>query len=446
MISKEEIVDKIRVLMKELSESFDHISDSEKDIHPLEFQLFEANATYFMEHTTILRKLEEESYLNERTTDHDLQSADLSDDRVEVAATKEEVAVETKDEDENAADEENVGEEEAPKENGSTQVADQEEKDSNKDIFFTPPIEDRPEEDADTQKTVEEIPEQDGDEDQNQDPGKQDADKVEDQKKDEKAAELDDEEKKEEADDQEEKVDSKGSNTEQTEEETENKEVKAEKPVEDPSSNRNQENEEMNHSKLKSFFEPFDVPEELAEQATGEINAEKPTPKASETDRNQLGDSAKEEKAASVNQQPAEEEEKVTSEVVIEEKTVNVAPERPMSLNERLFAQRKNAASEEKPSLPLNQSAGIAKSPLPKQQRVRDIKSGINLNDKLLFIKDLFNGYSLAYSEAIELLNRFETMEDADRFLQTNYASKNNWDAKKATVEKLYAILRKRYG
>ena len=76
---------------------------------------------------------------------------------------------------------------------------------------------------------------------------------------------------------------------------------------------------------------------------------------------------------------------------------------------------------------------------------ISDLKTSISLNDKLLFIKDLFNGYSLAYSEAIEILNRFESFDVADTFLKTNYANKNNWAAKQNAVEKFYDILRRRY-
>lgn len=107
---------------------------------------------------------------------------------------------------------------------------------------------------------------------------------------------------------------------------------------------------------------------------------------------------------------------------------------KPESLNDRISALRQS------------QSATSGNNTSPSIQRIGDIKSIINLNDKLLFIKDLFNGYSLAYSEAIELLNRYETFNEADQFLQNNYAEKNNWASKKDTVDKLYVILRKRYG
>lgn len=78
-------------------------------------------------------------------------------------------------------------------------------------------------------------------------------------------------------------------------------------------------------------------------------------------------------------------------------------------------------------------------------QPITDLKQAITLNDKLLYIKDLFNGYNLAYSEALDILNRFNSYDEAENFLKTSYAAKNNWDAKPATAEKLFALLRRRY-
>lgn len=79
------------------------------------------------------------------------------------------------------------------------------------------------------------------------------------------------------------------------------------------------------------------------------------------------------------------------------------------------------------------------------KDKVVDLKTAVSLNDKLLYIKDLFNGYSLAYSEAIELLNRFDSFAEADAFLQANYAVKNGWSEKTQTVDKFYNLLRKKF-
>lgn len=137
------------------------------------------------------------------------------------------------------------------------------------------------------------------------------------------------------------------------------------------------------------------------------------------------------------------EEKVVVQEVVEESRPVNVisdteVPEertaKPLTLNEMLQQQRKVATQ-----------SGVGMNRGEHKVVELDLKTSINLNDKLLFIKDLFNGYSLAYSEAIELLNRYRSFAEADAFLQTNYALKNNWADKPQTVEKLYVVLRKKF-
>lgn len=150
----------------------------------------------------------------------------------------------------------------------------------------------------------------------------------------------------------------------------------------------------------------------------------------------------------------------VVNEVVIQEKNIAIDPieepvadksekiddvtaemetpekRRPLTINERIQQQKKAG---------LTNVHQFNTSDDRVADRNIDLKTAVSLNDKLLFIKDLFNGYSLAYSEAIELLNRFDSFAEADAFLQSNYALKNNWAAKPQTVDKLYVILRKKY-
>ncbi|CAM3859278.1 hypothetical protein MUGA111182_13740 [Mucilaginibacter galii] len=104
-------------------------------------------------------------------------------------------------------------------------------------------------------------------------------------------------------------------------------------------------------------------------------------------------------------------------------------PEQPLTLNQRLSAQLH-------PQTPAHSQQG---------QPVADIKAAISMNDKLLFVKDLFNGYGMAYTEAIELVNRCKTFDEADRFLKSNYVVKNSWGDKPNTVDKFYAVLHRRF-
>ena len=112
---------------------------------------------------------------------------------------------------------------------------------------------------------------------------------------------------------------------------------------------------------------------------------------------------------------------------VLAEPAVTEAP--PLSLNEILAAQTSKATV----SSQLN------------QRQTKDLKGMISLNDKLLFVRDLFNGYSLAYSEAIELLNRFDNFESADNFLKQNYVVKNSWSEKQDVADKFYELLNRRF-
>jgi hypothetical protein len=131
-----------------------------------------------------------------------------------------------------------------------------------------------------------------------------------------------------------------------------------------------------------------------------------------------------------VNGEPkAEHIEPVTYKAPAETEKEQVKPE-VLTINDRISAQM---------------AAKVGVADQLQGQIISDLKQAINLNDKLLFVKDLFNGYSLAYSEAIEILNRFKSFAEAEQFLKNNYITKNHWDTKPETIEKFYAILKRRY-
>lgn len=128
-------------------------------------------------------------------------------------------------------------------------------------------------------------------------------------------------------------------------------------------------------------------------------------------------------------------EETEVSSAMLEEE-VATEPTRPLTINELIHQQKKAG---------VNMTQQFQTSAATSSDKILDLKSAISLNDKLLFIKDLFNGYSLAYSEAIELLNRFDNYAEADAFLQSNYALKNGWSDKSQTVDKFYSLIRKKF-
>jgi hypothetical protein len=185
-------------------------------------------------------------------------------------------------------------------------------------------------------------------------------------------------------------------------------------------------------TRSSSFFTPFDAP----------FDAAFDTSKDEEQQHFIAEDDGETEEISKAPEIPVEEKNVQETPVIDTNPTAATEPEtptRPLSINERLALQMKEASAQ---SHSAETSKNIFEEPV---EKVKDIRMIISLNDKLLFIKDLFNGYSLAYSEAMELLNRYDSFDEAHAFLESNYAIKNQWQEKPATTEKLYSLMRKRF-
>ena len=136
----------------------------------------------------------------------------------------------------------------------------------------------------------------------------------------------------------------------------------------------------------------------------------------------------------------------VTVQEVVAEPEINNIPEVKPAYNTPVHEN-----TSETPKLTINDilsgksNSNNVASQLNQQQSVKDLKSIISLNDKLLFIKDLFNGYSLAYSEAIDLVNKLDSYEAAENFLNSNYAVKNGWVQKQTAADQLFEIISRRF-
>ena len=78
------------------------------------------------------------------------------------------------------------------------------------------------------------------------------------------------------------------------------------------------------------------------------------------------------------------------------------------------------------------------------QNKISDIKTAIGINDKFLFINDIFRGEMSAYSQTIEKLNQtegfHETLQIIDELKSTNGNEENN-----ATFNKLVEVAKRRF-
>ena len=124
-----------------------------------------------------------------------------------------------------------------------------------------------------------------------------------------------------------------------------------------------------------------------------------------------------------------------------------VETERPLFTPHAVPVKPLEQADSSKPAPSLNDLLAKTNSTQnePVKAPIADLKQAISLNEKLLFIKDLFSGYNMAYSEALDIVNKMPNFESADSFLQNNYAGKNNWASKQSTVDQFYELLNRRF-
>ena len=71
----------------------------------------------------------------------------------------------------------------------------------------------------------------------------------------------------------------------------------------------------------------------------------------------------------------------------------------------------------------------------------KDIRGRIGINDKLLFINELFENDKETYEEVLNEINSFENFDDAVQWLKNTVAAKYGWRTDHETVELFYGIL-----
>ena len=72
---------------------------------------------------------------------------------------------------------------------------------------------------------------------------------------------------------------------------------------------------------------------------------------------------------------------------------------------------------------------------------IKDINSAIGINDKFIFIKELFENDKEHYHETIQVLNNFDTFENALEFLGENF----DWDPEDSNFERLKELVKRKY-
>lgn len=80
-----------------------------------------------------------------------------------------------------------------------------------------------------------------------------------------------------------------------------------------------------------------------------------------------------------------------------------------------------------------------------KDSPIRDLRKGIGINDRFLFISDLFRGDESMYERSIKTINSFNIYAEAEYWMNRELKVKLGWDENRDNVKYFYHLVKRRF-
>lgn len=79
------------------------------------------------------------------------------------------------------------------------------------------------------------------------------------------------------------------------------------------------------------------------------------------------------------------------------------------------------------------------------REPVRDLKKAIGINDRFVFVQELFRGDEVMYERSIKTINSFNILQEAEYWIERELKLKLAWDDSKDTVRHFCQLVRRRF-
>ena len=76
---------------------------------------------------------------------------------------------------------------------------------------------------------------------------------------------------------------------------------------------------------------------------------------------------------------------------------------------------------------------------------VRDLKKAIGVNDRYVFISELFRGDEVMYERSIKTINSFRILPEAEYWIQRELKLKHGWDENREVTRHFYQLVKRRF-
>ena len=82
---------------------------------------------------------------------------------------------------------------------------------------------------------------------------------------------------------------------------------------------------------------------------------------------------------------------------------------------------------------------------LTENSSVKDLKKAISINDRFVFINELFRGDEIMYERSIKTINAFSIYAEAQYWIERELKVKIGWDDSKTSTREFYALVKRRF-
>jgi hypothetical protein len=76
---------------------------------------------------------------------------------------------------------------------------------------------------------------------------------------------------------------------------------------------------------------------------------------------------------------------------------------------------------------------------------IKDLKKAIGINDRFVFINELFRGDEVMYERSLKTINGFKIMAEAEYWIEREMKVKLGWDDRKETTRHFYQLVKRRF-
>jgi len=82
---------------------------------------------------------------------------------------------------------------------------------------------------------------------------------------------------------------------------------------------------------------------------------------------------------------------------------------------------------------------------LTESSSIKDLKKAIGINDRFVFINELFRGDEVMYERSIKTINNFSIYPEAQYWMERELKTKLGWNDNRSAVQEFYALVKRRF-